>query len=238
MAEPVPPGRAGRLWLLARVASAARSTELLDRKRQLLRRELATLEIARTERRQAWEIACAEAERWGLRANVLGGADDVILAARQRGGQARVEVTWLNTMGVLHPGEPIGRFPDLDPLHGAAANGAVAPAAEAYRRALQAAVAHGAAERSHRLLQAELVATERRRRALEHHRLPFLTRALRNLELRLDELEREERVVVRWAKQRLGDSSDAASNAGDRREGSHLHVGTARGSIVPPSPTE
>jgi len=43
MPERVPPGRAGRLWLLGRVASARRSVELLDRKRKLLQREDARL---------------------------------------------------------------------------------------------------------------------------------------------------------------------------------------------------
>ena len=36
----------------------------------------------------------------------------------------------------------------------------------------------------------------------ERHRLPALSDALRRLELRLDELEQEERVVTRWARRR------------------------------------
>jgi len=200
VAEPVPPGRAGRLWLRSRMASAQRSLELLDRKRQLLRRELIGLSERRNEVRQEWTAACTEARRWGLRATVLGGATDVSLAAAAVGGRARVDVPWRNTMGVLHPGDPHCSLPALAPVEAAAANAALAPAAAAHRRAIDAAVACAATERSYQVLAAELHATERRRRAIERRRLPALEDALRRLELRLDELEREERVVAHWAK--------------------------------------
>jgi vacuolar-type H+-ATPase subunit D/Vma8 len=55
---------------------------------------------------------------------------------------------------------------------------------------------------SRRVVNVELRATERRQRAIERHRLPALEEALARLELRLDELERDERVVARWAQQR------------------------------------
>lgn len=202
MAEPVPPGRAGRLWLRGRVAFARRSLELLDRKRQLLRRELTGLAQVRQEAHARWVTSCAEAERWGVRAAALGGASDVALAAASVGGEARVEVPWRNTMGVLHPDDPRCMLPSLSPAEGAAGSAAVAPAAAAYREALEAAVAHAATEHSYRLLDAELRATERRRRAIEHRRLPALEEALHRLELRLDEFEREEGVVIRWAQGR------------------------------------
>jgi len=202
MAEPVPPGRAGRLWLRSRLASAARSLELLDRKRRLLRRELAGLARLRRETERRWSTSYVAAQRWSVRAAVLGGASDVAVAAAAIGGEASVEIPWRNTMGVAHPGDPRCRLPTLPPAEAAAGNAAVAPAAAACRRALEAAVAHAAVERSYRLLDAELRATERRRRAIEHHRLPALEGALRRLELRLDELEREERVVSRWAQRR------------------------------------
>ena len=64
MPERVPPGRAGRLWLLRRLAFARRSLELLDRKHQLLARELAGLARQRDEARRHWERSCADAERW------------------------------------------------------------------------------------------------------------------------------------------------------------------------------
>jgi len=199
MPEQVPPGRAGRLWLRGRLAFATRSVELLDRKRQLLRHEQLHLASLREETQRRWVAAYAEAERWGLRATVLGGASDVALTAATVAGRATVEVPWRNTMGVLHPDNPHCTLPTLEATEAAAANPAVAPAAAAYRQALEAAVAHGAADTSYRVLDAELHATERRLRAIERHRVPALEDALRRLELRLDELEREDRVVTRWA---------------------------------------
>jgi len=144
----------------------------------------------------------SEAQRWGLRARAVGGASDVALAAATVSGRGRADVPWRNTIGVVHPGDPDCSLPTLDPREAAAANSAVAPAAAAYRQALEAAVAHAAVEEAGRRLEAELAATERRRRAIEHRRLPALKEALVGLELRLDELEREERVVGRWAKLR------------------------------------
>lgn len=202
MTEPIPPGRAGRLWLLGRLSSARRSLELLDRKRQLLLREHDRLATLRAENLRLWTASCAEAERWGLLATVLGGASDVGLAAAAVAGQATVEITWRNTMGVRHPDELRGVFVTLPPASSAAANTAVAPAAAAYRHALEAAVAHAETDASWRLVDAELHANDRRLRAIERHRLPVLEDALRRLQLRLDELEQEERVVTRWAQRR------------------------------------
>ncbi len=202
MAERVPPGRAGRLWLLGRLASARRSVELLDRKRKLLQREDVRLSALCDQTRARWETACADAERWGLRATVLGGASDVARAAAAVAGRASVDLTWRNTMGVPHPDVSRSEPAVLPSQDAAAANAAVAPAAAAYRRALEAAVAHAAADMSRRVVNAELRATERRQRAIERHRLPALEEDLARLELRLDELERDERVVVRWAQQR------------------------------------
>jgi V/A-type H+-transporting ATPase subunit D len=202
MAERVPPGRAGRLWLLGRVASARRSVELLDRKRKLLQREHSRLAGLCDETRERWETTCVDGEKWGLWATVLGGVSDVALAAAAVAGRASVELTWRNTMGVPHPDVSRSEPAVLASAEAAAANAAVAPAAAAYRRALEAAVAHAAADLSRRVVNAELRATERRQRAIERHRLPALEEALARLELRLDEMERDERVVARWAQRR------------------------------------
>jgi V/A-type H+/Na+-transporting ATPase subunit D len=203
MPEQVPPGRAGRLWLRGRLASALRSAELLDRKRQLLRREQSRLAELREQTHESWVMSCSEAETWGLRAALLGGSADVALSGAGVGGRASVEVTWRNTMGVRHPDDPHCVLPVLEPADSAAANAAVAPAAAAYRRALQAGVEYAVADTSFRVLDEELHATERRLRAIERRRVPMLEESLRRLELRLDELEREERIVTRWAQRRL-----------------------------------
>lgn len=214
MAEAVPPGRAGRLWLRSRVAFARRSLELLDRKQLLLRQELQRLATRVDATRQSWIESCAEADRWGLRAAALG-TTDVALASASVAGQASVDVRWRNTMGVWHPGDPRCDAAVLPPDVSAAANVAVAPAARAYREALEAAAAYAAADRSWSALTDELRATERRRRAIERRRLPSLEGSLHRLELRLDELEREERVVTRWAEQRRRVARLTERTAGD-----------------------
>lgn len=198
MAEPAPPGRAGRLWLLGRLTSAQRSLELLDRKQQLLQRELLGLAARHEEARRLWDETCAEAERWGLRAAVLGGDDDLAMTAGAVAGGGRVELAWSNTMGVRHPGDVRYEPAALPPLEAAAANGATGPAADAYAAALAAAVAYAALDRSLQVLGAELAATRRRRRAIERRRIPALEEALAQLLQRLDELERGEQVVAHW----------------------------------------
>ena len=202
MIESAPPGRAGRLWLRSRIASARRNLELLDRKRRLLNRELADLGPQREFARRDWVQTCLEAQVWGLRATALGGVSDISFVAQNAGGRAEVEVPWHNTMGVTHPGLPNLTLPSLAPAVTAAASAALGPATAAYRRALEAGVAYAALDRSFLVLEAELRSTERRRRAIERRRIPTLQEALHRLELRLDELEREERVIGRWAKQR------------------------------------
>ena len=210
MPERQPPGRAGRLWLLARLESARRGAELLDRKRQLLRNELRLLGARREETRRDWEAAWAAAERTGRLATSLGGTADVALAAAAVSGRSWVTVPWRNTMGVIHPGEPVCTLATLPPADAAAANAAVAPAAAAHRRALAAAASYAAAEASFDALDAERRATERHLRAIESRRIPALEEAERLLALHLEELEREERVTTRWAKQRRDAEASAA----------------------------
>ena len=200
MPERVPPGRVGRLWLLQRLDVARRGAELLDRKRQLLRREQQRLALLCEDTGREWEAACALAQQWGLRAAVLGGGAEVNLSAASVAGQARVVVTWQNTMGVRHPSEALCTLAVPEPTELAAANAAMGPAAAAYRRALEAAAAHAVAAAALHEIETELQATQRRVRAIEQHRIPQLEGALHTLMLRLEELEREERVVTRWAK--------------------------------------
>jgi V/A-type H+/Na+-transporting ATPase subunit D len=197
--ETLPPGRAGRLWLVSRVSSTRRSMELLDRKRQLLLAELARVVGRRARAAADWRAACAEAERWGRRVDALGGATGVDRAGASVAGTASVEIPWRNIMGVVHPGPPACSLPLLDPTQSAAVSAALGPAAAAARDAIAAAAEYGTAEEAHRLLAGELTSTERRHRTLERHRLPALEEALTRLELRLEELEREERVTTRWA---------------------------------------
>lgn len=79
------------------------------------------------------------------------------------------------------------------------ATAALAPAAAAYSEALEAAATAAAADLAHRRLGRELAETRRRRRAVEERLLPDLEETCRHLELRLDELDREEALRVRMA---------------------------------------
>jgi len=202
MAERVPPGRAGRLWLQGRLTAARRSQELLERKRRLLRREQEQLSERCRATSAAWATSCAEAEQWAGRAALLGGSAELELVSLRWAGRARMEVTWRDFMGVRVPDEVLVRLAEPTPIDVVAANSAVGPAAACHRRALVAAADHAVAQRALEAVDLELQATQQRLRAIEHRRLPFLEESLRQLELHLDEVEREERVVSRWAQQR------------------------------------
>ena len=143
MADRVPPGRAGRLWLLGRLASAKRSADLLDHKRRLIRIELERLEISQREAATAFERASRAATSWGRRSILLGGIAQMTHAATPLVGLARVEILWQSTMGVTYPDVPRIEAPTLSPYAAAACNAAVAPAAAAYSDALEWTQASG-----------------------------------------------------------------------------------------------
>jgi V/A-type H+/Na+-transporting ATPase subunit D len=204
MAEHLPPGRAGRLWLVERIGTATRGVELLRQKRQVLRREQRRLSLMAEQTGAAWASAADHAERWSSRACALGGSTAVRLAAGDVAGRGTVSISWRNTMGTRHPDEARCELPALTPAAAASSNAAIAPAAAAHGRALRAAAEHAVASAALREVEIELASTQRRLRAIEHHRLPALQRQLHDLVLRLDELEREERLIARWAKRRGG----------------------------------
>ena len=76
-----PPGRAGRPWLVHRLAVARRGAELLDEKFRALMRERARLEPQVAQARAEWEHRAREAERWLTRAAVMSGERQLALAA-------------------------------------------------------------------------------------------------------------------------------------------------------------
>lgn len=205
MAEHVPPGRAGRLWLVDRIGTAARGVDLLRQKRQVLLREQRRLSLVVEQTGAAWASAAAHAARWGSRAGALGGSTAVRLAAADVAGRGTVSISWRSTMGTRHPDEARCEVPPLPPATAASSNAAIAPAAAAHGQAIRAAAGHAVASAALREVERELAATQRRLRAIEHHRLPALQAQLHDLVLRLDELEREERLITRWAKRRGGE---------------------------------
>jgi V/A-type H+-transporting ATPase subunit D len=207
----VPPGRAGRLWLLGKLAAAHRSGDLLDQKRQLLLREHARVSALAESARLDWERACQEAERWIVRLTLLGGQRELQVLASGREATARFEVVWKTSMGLEHPEDGRCVLPQADPVLDSSGNAAGAPTVEAYRAALVAAAAHAVAEESKRRVEGELASTRRRLRSITRRRIPELDSLLGELELKLDAAELEDHVVGRWAREQLKASDQAAT---------------------------
>ena len=96
----MPSGRAGRSWLLQRLATAERGWSCWTGRR-VLQREQCRHHL-RAERTAAEAHACTAAETWLLRGALLGGrraVRDAVPAA-----PATVDVTWAVVMGVRYPG--------------------------------------------------------------------------------------------------------------------------------------
>jgi V/A-type H+-transporting ATPase subunit D len=194
----LPPGRAGRLWLLHRIDGGRRGEDVLEQKRRALAREELRLRDEVERAAAEWRRAGTEARRWLYRAALLGGERDLALACFYAAGDTTVEIAWRNTLGVVHPADVQVVTP---PKRTATQAGtpALEPAAEAHRVAVGAAARHAAVSTSHRRIAAELALTARRLRTIERRWLPEHEGALRELELRLDEDEREESGRILWA---------------------------------------
>ena len=200
----IPPGRAGRLWLEHRLEVAHRGADVLDQKRRALlglERDLdARLDAARTR----WEDAAQAAADWLARATTLSGQRRVRLALLYTGPSAGARVSWRNSLGVVYPSGceiDLHEAIDVAALGGSAA---LANAAGAHRRALEAAAAYAVVRTAHARVSEELAATVRRSRAIERRWIPEHEAALTRLQLSLDEAEREEAARTRWVKDRLG----------------------------------
>jgi V/A-type H+/Na+-transporting ATPase subunit D len=189
-----PPGRAGRPWLAHRLDVARRGAELLRQKQLALQREQDRLEPLLAQARSEWEHRAREAERWLARAAMLGGERqlDYVPSAL-----AQVTVSWRTILGVRCPADPELALPSDRELVPAGASAAVYCATAAHRRALEVAVRVGVAERALERIQTDLRATRLRRVAIERRWIPAHERALAELELGLDEVEREDSARVR-----------------------------------------
>ena len=197
-----PAGRAGRLWLARRLDVARRADDVLDQKRRALRRALDEAESLSEQARAEWEPVAAEAERWWHRAAVLAGERVLDLALRAVERPARLRVAWKHTLGVEHPDEPRVDVPPA-PAFPAGGTAALAYAAQAHGRALDAAAQLGAAQIGRDRIAAELERTTLRLRALERRWIPAHERAFHELVLALDERDREESARTRWAIRRI-----------------------------------
>jgi V/A-type H+/Na+-transporting ATPase subunit D len=179
----VPPGRAGRLWLTRRLQLARRGADLLDRKLRILQAELARFREAQARAAAEWDRCCADAERWLLRACLLGGERAVRLGAD--GQLATVTIPYTVTMGVRHPASPACLSPAGLTWDGPA----LAQTRQAHAAALAAAVQCAAAAEALRVLEAEALATRYRLRAIEDRWIPRLGQALAEVTLALEEQE-------------------------------------------------
>jgi vacuolar-type H+-ATPase subunit D/Vma8 len=193
----MPAGRAGRRWLAGRLATAEQAAELLDGKLRVLRRTQRSYHLRAERTAAAWSRACSEAETWLLRARLLGGQQALRDASPD--GAAIVELRWTVVMGVQHP-------VDAFVTPGAIPAGAVTPsntalvhAVAAYRALLDAAAQHAVVTTTVRRVDAEVVATQRRLRAIRDRRIPVLRQALVDLELELEELEHADAVRLHRA---------------------------------------
>jgi V/A-type H+-transporting ATPase subunit D len=192
----VPPGRAGRLWLRDRLATAERGLDLLDRKLRILRREQERLRLLERRSGEEFQRTCRDAETWLVRAALLGGQRGLRLATGSQ--PARVTIGWRDTMGIRYPAEASCALPEPVPPP-AAGTAALGPATDAHRAALTAAVRHAAAAAAVRLVGEEVATTGQRLRAVEDRWIPRLQAALTELELSLDELEQADHARLRRA---------------------------------------
>jgi V/A-type H+-transporting ATPase subunit D len=198
----LPPGRAGRLWLRRRQAAAERAAELLDVRLRLLHQERERFTLLAERTGEDWERTCLEANRWLLRAALIGHRRAIRLA--DDGATADVQLHWNTVMGVRYPFAASITPPPPSPTSPSPGTAALVQAAAAIQPALQAAVRHAAAAAALRAIDAELAVTRRRLHAINDRWLPRLAAAATAARLELDEQEQAEAGRLRWAAGRRG----------------------------------
>lgn len=191
-ANGTPTGRAGRLWLLHRIAVAQSGADQLERKTRILAAEIAQRRAAADVRRAEWCTRCDEADAWLVRAALVRGHDATKSAWIEA---VDVNISWTSTMGVRHPASAnVGEPGDCDTTTpGVAAHYAKLAFDAAVRAALDLAVADATVA----ALDRELVINRRRARILQHHWVPRLRARLRDLELALAQTEQEDQSRLR-----------------------------------------
>jgi V/A-type H+/Na+-transporting ATPase subunit D len=206
----VPPGRAGRLWLQRRLRVAERSAELLDRKLRILRLALDARRDAAARATADWDRCHAEAQRWLLRAALLGGERAIRVASDVR--HADVTVDYGSVMGIRYPSGASCVFPEPATWDGLV----LADARQAHRAALQAAAQHAAADEALRLVEAETLATQHRLRAIKDRWIPRLQQALAEVTLAIEEQEIADAARLRLAAGPAAQRAGRAQDAGGR----------------------
>lgn len=194
----VPPGRAGRLWLMRRLEAARRGENLLDRKLRILQNELSRRRKAAALAAERWDSCHADAQNWLLRASVLGGQRAVRLASD--GLVAEVTITVDAIMGIRFPARAACAIPPPATWDGPV----LAQARQAHRAALDAAIQHAAAARTLAVIEAETLATQYRLRAIKDRWIPRLEAALAEVTFAIEELERADAGRLRLAASQAG----------------------------------
>ncbi len=200
-------GRAARLRVQRQLSIARHGVDLLERKQRIVAAEHERLMLSSDDLRDSWERSAAAALEWADRAAAQDGWRAIDAAAPTRRARVRVEAG--RVMGVEFPD---GGDADVAPHRRTGGSSSLEYAAEAISAAVEAALAYAASRRAIVTVQAELVATRTRRRAVEHRWIPHLEEELVRIERALDELEREENLRVRWA-------AGARRGRGQAREG-------------------
>jgi V/A-type H+/Na+-transporting ATPase subunit D len=200
----VPPGRAGRLWLVRRLQVARRGADLLDRKLLILTGELGRLREAAARTGADWDRCCADAEQWLLRAGMLGGQRAVRLAGD--GQAADVTISYRLAMGVRYPASAECLIPSSATWDGCVLTGT----RQAHGAALAAAVRHAAAAEAVRVMEAEVLATRYRLRAVRDRWIPRLEQALTEMTLAIEEQELADAARLRLATGPAGASARLA----------------------------
>jgi V/A-type H+-transporting ATPase subunit D len=190
----VPPGRAGRIWLVRRLGTARRGADLLDRKVRVLEGELTRLQAAASQTAADWDRCQADAHVWLLRAALLGGERAMRLA--DDGQAADVTISYETTMGIRYPRQATCSIPPAAGWDGPV----VARAREAHRAALAAAARHAAATAAVRVVDDEVRTTRYRLRAVQDRWIPRLEQALADVTFSLEEQERADTARLRLAR--------------------------------------
>ncbi len=188
--------RAARLRLIGRLELARHAAELLHGKEQALQRERLRLEGHAERAHRQWVESCELAATWLQRSRCLGASDELAALVGRGPAPAAVTIEWQTSMGITYPDNVECRPADQP---GLASTAALQPAIDAHHRALEFAATHAATTAALNRLDAELATTRRRRRAIADRLLPTLEADLDDLELHLDEQDREEALRVHLA---------------------------------------
>ncbi len=193
----LPPGRAGRTWLVRRLAAARRSSDLLDRRLLILRGQRSVFEQRTGDARTKVELLAAQAERSALRTALVAGEDALGFAAPPP--TATVDITWSALIGARFPSEADVRLPEQPRDAHVPPSASAVVATAAYRSLVVAVVDYAVLTAALRVVDDEVATTGLRLRAIEDHWIPRMEQARAAVELMLAENENGEAVRLRWA---------------------------------------